>query len=299
MIFNVMRYSVNDGPGIRTTVFLKGCPLNCKWCHNPESIKFQQELVFREERCRHCGECISVCSNGAIRKVDGRIVTLADFCIRCGRCVDACVASAREMAGSEMSTQQVMTEICKDRVFFDQSGGCVTFSGGEPLAQPAFLCELLQECQQMGIHTAVDTSGYAAPAVLESVAPFVDLFLYDLKLMDDARHREWTGVSNQLVLQNLQRLSRNGKKIVIRLPIIPRVNDDDENIFAVGDFVASLGSILAIHLLPYHQIGVEKYHRLGRQYEMHETKPPSFERMNYIIDLLRNFLPQVIIGGWA
>lgn len=297
MIFNIMRYAVHDGPGIRTTVFFKGCPLRCQWCHNPESIIRHQEIIFREERCLRCGDCFSVCRNGAIRREDGRFVYVRENCIQCGNCIEVCYAEAREMAGREMTTEEVMAEISKDVVFFDQSGGGVTFSGGEPLLQHEFLLSLLQSCKQKGIHTAVDTSGYVSPEILGQISPCVDLFLYDIKILDEARHRQFTGVPNRLVLDNLRRLSQWQKNVIVRLPLIPGVNDDQENIRQTGSFVASLGNIDEIHILPYHHTGLEKYRRLGLAYPLPEVAPPSPESLDRIVNELKRFVKTVVLGG--
>jgi pyruvate formate lyase activating enzyme len=296
-IFNIMRYSVNDGPGIRTTVFLKGCPLHCKWCHNPEALARHREIIFREDRCLRCGDCVAVCQGHATRQENGRIVIMREQCIQCGHCIEVCCAAAREMAGQEMATAEVMAEISKDVVFFDASGGGVTFSGGEPLLQHKFLLSLLQACKQKGIHTAVDTAGYASPAILARISAFVDLFLYDLKTLDDAKHREFTGVSNRLILENLQRLSRWRKNVIVRMPLIPGANDDAENIRLTGRFVASLGNINEMQVLPYHQTGIKKYCRLGLEYALQDLMPPAPESLQQIANELKRYVKIVAIGG--
>jgi pyruvate formate lyase activating enzyme len=297
LVFNIQRFSVNDGPGIRTTVFLKGCPLHCKWCHNPESISPDEQLVLRADRCVRCGECFTLCKNHAVRRVDGSFSTVRDVCVECGECIEVCNAEAREIAGKEMTEAEVMKEVEKDVIFYEQSGGGASFSGGEPLLQHEFLRALLQACREKGIHTVVDTTGFTSPEILKSVSTFVDLFLFDLKTLDDQKHREYTGASNSLILGNLKRLAEWGKEVIVRIPIIPGVNDDPAGIRNSGAFVASLGNVSEIHLLPYHTIGVEKYKRLGMEYEMAQTVPPSADDLSSIVKELRNYVATVSIGG--
>ena len=297
LVFNIQRFSVNDGPGIRTTVFLKGCPLHCKWCHNPESISTDPQLLLRDDRCIRCGECFSLCKNHAVQRMNGSFVTIRDACAECGDCIEVCNAEAREIAGKELTVQEVMREIEKDIVFYSQSGGGASFSGGEPLLQHEFLMELLQECKKKNLHTVVDTTGLTSPEILERVSRFVDLFLFDLKTLDDAKHIEFTGVSNSQILENLKHLADLGKEVIVRIPVIPGVNDDPAEIRASGSFVSSLGNVREIHLLPYHTTGLEKYRRLGMEYEMHDTLPPSADDLSVIVKELRNYVSSVCIGG--
>lgn len=297
IVFNIARYAVNDGPGIRTTVFLKGCPLHCLWCHNPESIYPRPEVAIRADRCIQCGACFEVCEHGAIERVDGAFVTARERCMRCGRCVDACCSGARELIGREMTSEDVLAEVGRDTVFYDASGGGVTFSGGEPLLQHEFLLSLLVGCRDRAIHTAVDTSGYAAPAVLAAVAETTDLFLYDLKLLDDERHRHFTGVSNRLILENLRRLVAWGKRVVVRVPLIPGVNDDEANVGGIGSFVASVGGVSEVHVLPYHEAGMVKYERLGKIFALDGAVPPTPARTEEAARLLRAHIATVSVGG--
>jgi len=297
MVFDIKKFSIHDGPGIRTTVFFKGCPLRCWWCHNPESQALEPELVFRANRCIRCEACLSVCAQGAI-SWDGDVVsTDMEECVLCGACVEVCYAEAREIVGREMAVVQVMAEIERDVAFYDESGGGVTFSGGEPLLQRDFLLALLRACRKEEIHTAVDTCGFSPWETLDSIREYVDLFLYDLKLMDDARHRKFTGVSNKLILGNLQALAQRGHNIVLRVPIIPGVNDDDGDISQIGAFAAAWPRLNRVDILPYHHAGVDKYNRLHRVYELPEIRPPSDERMAGIAEILRGFGLQVKIGG--
>lgn len=296
-VFNIQRYSVHDGPGIRTTVFLKGCPLNCWWCHNPESQSRKPELVLREARCIRCEECIRVCERQAISWQDGTISTDRAKCDDCGSCVAVCAAQAREMAGRELTVAEVVAEIERDISFYDESIGGVTFSGGEPLLQSRFLLELLRACKEREIHTAVDTSGYASTRVVESMSPYVDLFLYDLKLMDEVEHKKYTGVSNRLILRNLQRVSQQGHGLIVRIPIIPGITDRMENIGRIAGFAASLPHLAHIEILPYHDIANSKYPRLNRVYQIPNTRPPSAEDLARIAATLRSSGLRVSIGG--
>jgi pyruvate formate lyase activating enzyme len=296
-IFDIQRFSIHDGPGIRTTVFFKGCPLRCWWCHNPESQASARELMLREERCISCLECLQACENGAISQSDGSVSTALDKCTSCGNCTQVCPSGAREIIGREVTVPQVIEEVARDIIFYDQSGGGVTFSGGEPLLQPDFLGALLQECREREIHTAVDTSGCASFNVLNRICGDVDLFLYDIKLMDDEKHRRYTGVSNGLILKNLQEISQRGHEIIVRVPVVPDVNDDEENICKLGDFVTSLAHRPQIDLLGYHKLGLEKYRRLRRAWNLPETQPPSAERMAEIAATLRGFGLRVTTRG--
>ena len=288
IIFDVKQFSIHDGPGIRTTVFLKGCPLSCWWCHNPEGQAMKPELILRPERCIGCGACLEVCEHNAISQDGERIVTDRERCTACGDCVQVCYAEARELVGRAVTVAEVMDEIERDTAFYDQSGGGVTFSGGEPLAQPEFLRDLLRACQAQGLHTTLDTCGFAPWEALDDVRQYVDLFLYDLKLMDNARHRAFTGVSNRPILENLRRLSRTGHSIVLRVPVIPGINDDEENLRAMGAFAADLPHLERVDLLPYHRIGRDKYRRLGKPCPMPETEPPSEERMDEIAKIVKH-----------
>ncbi len=232
-VFNIQRFSTHDGPGIRTTVFLKGCPLACPWCHNPESRAPELEIAFNEGRCIHCGACVRSCKAGA---VENRLL-----CVLCGECVDACPTGAREIVGRVYTVDELLAEVERDRDFYQDSGGGVTFSGGEPLMQPTFLASALAACKARELHTTVDTTGFAPNATLRDVARHTDLFLYDLKLMDTERHRAYTGASNELILDNLRTLAELGSEVVIRIPLIPGITDTEENLTAIGDFVHSLG----------------------------------------------------------
>lgn len=296
-IFDVKRFSIHDGPGIRTTVFFKGCPLRCQWCHNPEGQSPEPELTFRADRCLRCGACISACEQGAI-STDGDVpVTDSGKCTLCGACVEACYAEAREIAGRAVTVAELMAEIERDIPFYDQSGGGVTISGGEPLLQKDFLLALLRSCKQADIHTTLDTCGHSSWEALDSVRAYVDLFLYDLKVMDDAQHRKFTGASSAPALNNLEALSEEGHSIVVRVPIIPGINDSEDNIRETGAFAARLRSLERVDLLPYHDAALQKYARFDKCYRLPETRPPSEEHMTDLARILRGFGLKVQIGG--
>ncbi len=302
LVFDIRKFSLHDGPGIRTTVFFKGCPLSCWWCHNPESQSPAQEVMLWESRCIRCGMCVETCAlEAASLPGEGETVTQAtidrDVCIVCGSCVAECAAGARELVGQRMTVSEVMSNIERDVVFFEESGGGVTFSGGEPLAQHLFLAELLRACKALDIHTALDTSGYAPWKTIDAIRNDVDLFLYDLKLMDDARHRKFTGVPNGLILHNLRALSERGHHIILRIPVIPSVTDDAQNINEIAVFAASLPQLERVDLLPYHPSALGKYERLGKPYRLPETRTPPEEQMEAISHILEQHNLTVKIGG--
>ena len=297
IVFDIQRYSIHDGPGIRTTVFLKGCPLHCPWCHNPESQAAEPELMLLSGRCISCGACATACESGAAYAVGDAVLTDRERCTCCGACVEICPTQAREMVGQDMSVGEVMAQIERDTVFYDQSGGGVTFSGGEPLAQPEFLLELLEACRQREIHTALDTCGQAPWEVLDTVRHYVDLFLYDVKATDDETHRRLTGQSNAEIMQNLRNLSRAGHRIVLRVPIVPTVSDDVRHVRQIGALAASLPHLEGIDLLPYHHTGSDKYERVNRLYSLPDLRPPGEDRMSQLQGILSSFGLNVRVGG--
>jgi len=298
LVFDIKKFSLHDGPGIRTSIFLKGCPLSCAWCHNPEGISSDRQLTYRADRCIECGSCHDICPEQAIhRSADGKFLITLQDCDYCGLCADECATGARELIGREMTPADLMVEILKDVTFYDESQGGVTFTGGEPLLQVGFLGRMLEECQRAGIHTAVDTTGLVAPKALAKVRDRVGLFLYDLKLMDEGRHREFTGVSNKLILANLRRLSAAGSEITVRVPVIPGINDDTANIALTGEFVSSLAGTHQVEILPYHNTAIEKYGRLGLEYSLPAGMLATGESMDEIAAQLSGFGLQVTIGG--
>ncbi|MCC7359545.1 MAG: glycyl-radical enzyme activating protein [Anaerolineales bacterium] len=288
VVFNIQRFSIHDGPGIRTTVFLKGCPLRCFWCHNPEGLRPAIDIQFNPSRCIDCGACVAVCTTGA-QSMDGagRHVYQRDLCQRCGACVPECFSGALQIAGREMTTDEVLAEVLADKAFGKTSGGGVTLSGGEPFLQPVFALDLLAAFRAAGLHTAVETTTQTLWKHLEAALPLVDLFMVDIKHLDPEQHRAATGVSNRLILANIRRLAATGATIIFRVPVIPTVNDTSDLIGAIGAFVRELGETradggagLSLELLPFHQLASDKYTSLGLSYEAAHLRPPDKARMS-------------------
>ncbi len=302
-VYDIQGFSVQDGPGIRTTVFLKGCPLRCPWCHSPESQEFHTQLSWISMRCvgvAECGKCLSACGKGVI--TPGRLTRKPaaqeeirhihidrSACDNCGDCAAACRYKALYMCGTDYTVEELVMRVSKDIPFYEQSGGGVTLSGGEPLSQPEFILQLAKALKERDIHTAIDTTGCVQTKVMEAVLPYTDLFLYDLKHMDAEQHRVATGVSNELILQNAQYIAKSGGKMQIRIPVIPNFNDSEENIIETGKFCRSLGDAVAIvQLLPYHNLGVMKYQRIDDSKVVLEAEPPSDEKIRSIKKLLED-----------
>jgi pyruvate formate lyase activating enzyme len=296
-IFDIKRYAIHDGPGIRTTVFFKGCPLHCLWCHNPESLSFKAQLMYRANRCIACGQCVQACPEKAIQPREDGISILWPRCTACGACVTVCPGGALELVGKKMTVSQVMQEISKDILFYDQSGGGVTFCGGEPLAQPEFLVALLKQCRKLNIHTTIDTSCYAKREILCDIVDMTDLFMCDIKHPDSAKHKEFTGVENTIILDNIQYLSDKGRSILIRIPFIPGFNDQPETIENIGKLVKQMKNIHQIDLLPYNSGGWHKSERIGLDYTLQNIREPNDTTMESYAGILRKMGFKVHIGG--
>jgi len=287
LVFDIQRYSIHDGPGIRTVVFLKGCPLRCKWCSNPESQDTKPQIFYVKSRCIGCGICEKNCPNKEVKLgndglgIDWKTANSGDL-----SWTDDCPTGALGIKGISMSTKEVFDIVMKDEVFYRQSGGGVTLSGGEPLIQSQFALELLKMLHDAGISTAIETTGYVDKKVLMDIAPYTDLFLYDLKHWDDDEHKKWTGVSNKIIKKNLKILADAGANIMVRTPLIPEVNDSDESIKNIMEILKEYG-IKKFAVLPFHQYGSGKYTSCGMPYEMQDAKPHSeeqIEKINKIIE---------------
>ncbi len=296
IIFNIQKYSLHDGPGIRTTVFLKGCPLSCWWCHNPESQRKSGEFIFLRKKCILCRDCERVCLKAAVKFTENGLCHDREKCILCGECFKACPSEAIEILGEKTDVDEIVKEVEKDRIFYDESGGGVTLSGGEPLMQIDFVDGILTALKERGIHTVVDTSGYTSWENFKRIQEKVDLFLYDIKHMDDEEHTKYTGISNKLILDNLKKLALNGNKIWIRVPIIPSINDDDLNIQRVCNYILSL-NLREIFILPYHNIAIDKYRRVDMEYKMPDIQEPSDKKMEEIAEKFKECGLIVKIGG--
>ncbi|MBO4862131.1 MAG: glycyl-radical enzyme activating protein [Firmicutes bacterium] len=277
-IFNIQHFSTEDGPGVRTTVFLKGCPLRCLWCANPESQKAVRQLANRSALCIKCGCCIKNCPNEALSVKDGAISIDRGKCVSCGTCVNVCPSRAMFFYGEEKTVDQVFEEVMRDKGFYESSGGGVTCSGGECMMQADFVGELFRRCKERGIHTTLDTCGHFPSEGLEKVLPHTDLVLYDIKHMDSGKHREFTGVGNELILQNLKLILDASIKVFIRVPVIPSYNDSVESLMAIAGFIKELDPSLHVDLLPYHRFGLAKYKMLDMPYLPEDVSSPTEEQ---------------------
>jgi pyruvate formate lyase activating enzyme len=299
VVFNIQHYSIHDGPGIRSTVFLKGCPLRCLWCQNPESQEAVPEVLFVAEKCEGCGACIAACPAGAIGLQEGRARTYRARCTGAGRCAEACPHEARSLMGKRMSAEAVLEDVMADAVFYQGSGGGITLSGGDPLAQPDFAAAICLLAKEVGLHTALDTSGYAPWPVLERVLAHVDMILYDFKCMHDEKHKRFTGVSNRPILANAKRVREQFPHVAFlaRFAVIPGYNDDGDNVRQTAAFLRGLGRVAAVHLLPYHNFGEAKYERLERSREPLAIEPLDGERMEEIRAVFEDAGVEAVIGG--
>ncbi len=308
LIFDIKRYAISDGPGIRIAIYFKGCPLRCKWCHNPESQSPKVQKLYTASKCIGAKDCIEVCPEDALTLTPNGIVTDNEKCTLCGLCADACPSKAIEMSGKLYNPNELMELIERERVHMEQSGGGVTFSGGEPMMYPEFLIEMLRICGEHGLHRAVDTCGYAPKETLLKVAEHTDLFLFDLKLMDPVQHKKWTGRDNKLILENLKLLAESGANINIRIPFIKNVNTGVEEVTKMAEFISNLtfksrdSEIAApkkptVNILPYHNIATGKYKKLEMEYVEGEMGEPSEDEIQKAVEIFHLFGIETEIGG--
>lgn len=298
MIFDIKRFEIHDGPGIRTTVFLKGCPLRCWWCHNPEGISPKRELMYFEYKCIHCKTCEKICQINAIKFINEQVKINREKCYGCGMCAEYCPSEALRIIGYEITVEELIKEIEKDLKLYDISSGGITFSGGEPLYQPEFLFKVLRECKKAKINTALDTSGYASKEVFKSIIPYVDIFLYDIKIMKEEEHYKYIGTSNKPILENLKLLIDvgRGKDVILRFPVVPNITDTEENINEIIKFIKTLRKVEEIDLLPFHDVK-EKYMRLGKEYKMTNSDPPTLQKLKILKEVFEGIGLKVKIGG--
>ena len=277
-VFQIQRFSLYDGPGVRTVVFLKGCPLRCVWCHNPEGISPRPQILYNPSKCIGCMDCVSACPHGCHQSDNGKHLFDRTSCTGCGACAQNCCTGSLSLAGTEMTAQSVMEQVLRDRGVYQESGGGLTLSGGEPFAQPEFAIQLLRMAKEAGLHTAVETSGYTSPEIMREAAKFTDLFLYDYKVTDPALHQILCGVPNERILTNLTLLDTLDAEVILRCPIIPGQNDDPDHIRGIGLIASAHKCIRQIHLEPYHRLGKDKTAQLGLASVL-DAVPPTQETM--------------------
>lgn len=287
-IFHIQRFSLYDGPGVRTVVFLKGCPLRCLWCHNPEGLSTKQQIQFNPSKCIGCMDCVNACPKECHTRENGRHIYNREHCTVCGQCAAQCCSDALSISGMKMSAEEVMSQVLKDRSVYSESDGGLTLSGGEPFAQPEFALSLLRLAKEHNLHTCVETSGYTSADILTEVAKYTDLFLYDYKLTDEDLHRKFCGVSNRKILDNLNLLDELDADVILRCPIVPGCNDEESHIQAIGKLAASHRCIGQIHLEPYHRLGIDKSTQLGALPSFETTPPDSntMEQYRYAIETI-------------
>jgi glycyl-radical enzyme activating protein len=300
LVSDFQRFSINDGPGIRTIVFLKGCPLHCVWCSNPETVSSRPEIMFIPHNCIGCGRCLKECPHNSIHVLEeGEKQVDREKCVlpECGKCQRICNANAINISGRYLTVLEVMAVLERDREFYERTGGGVTFSGGEPFAQPQFLRELARTAKARNLHTAVETCGFVTWETIRSVLDFMDLVLYDIKHMDPERHIRGTGVPNELILENMKRINSAGISIRARLPLIPGYNDSVENIRATAAFIAGLSNLEALDILPYHRMGEPKWGQLDRSYALHGLAPHTKKQLDKLVAIAQEYGIEVTLGG--
>jgi pyruvate formate lyase activating enzyme len=297
-VSNVQRFCVHDGPGIRTVAFLVGCPLRCAWCQNPETLETTPVLMLNAQKCAGCAACVEACAEKATwQDAEGKVRFDRATCTSCGKCVATCYYRAREMSARPYTVDRLLQVLLRDRVAYRNSGGGVTLSGGEPLLHAAFSAEVLRRCKAEGIHTAVETCGAVSWKSFEAALPYTDLFLYDIKLVDPAAHREWTGISNEEILGNLAALANRGARLIPRIPLIPKLNDGEAEFTAIAKLCAALPSVTEMHIMPFHQVGSSKYELVGRSYRMAGVGEENAERVAACRKIAEEHGLRVSVGG--
>lgn len=296
IVFDIQRFSIHDGPGIRTLVFLKGCSLRCEWCSNPESQQFAPEVLFDPARCIACENCLNICTHEALQKNGERLLFKKENCVNCGECVEKCYAEARVLKGRKMTVEAVVEEVLKDEPFYSDSGGGLTLSGGEPLDQPDFAASILKVCKEMALHTAVETAGHVSWSSFEKIIPFTDLFLFDVKHTDPEKMRSFTGADIKRILKNLEKLAPQAKQVIVRIPVIPGFNDTPEEIRMIAKLANGMG-IRELHLLPYHRYGQGKYRLMSRKYVFNGPERVGEERIQELKETAAREGLRVQVGG--
>jgi len=298
LVFDIKRFAINDGPGIRMAIFFKGCPLSCTWCHNPESMSPSIQKLYSKSKCIGALKCIEICPNNALELTKTGIVTNFENCNLCGKCVEVCPTKAMEFSGYKKSVDELIIEIEKERLFFEQSGGGVTFSGGEPMLHTDFLLKILKECEVRGIHRVIDTSAHCSMSSLLKVAKHTNLFLIDLKIMNSVKHQLYTGVTNQKILKNITELAKTDVEIIFRLPLIKGVNLNEENIIATAIFINSLqGNRNKINLLPFHNTATVKHEKLGKSISLKGMEKPTESELKKVVSIFNQYKIKATVGG--